>query len=283
MIYLENCTALIEDYDGFIVDLWGVVHDGARLYDGIIDVLATIHKQNKPLIFLSNAPRRQDYSLVRLRELGVKDIFYRSIITSGETTLHYAEAHYAGQGLYYLGPESDEPWGEKQQMLRDSSLNYTNLARASAILCIGHHYDNQPMSELQPILAEAKTLNLPLLCANPDRFIITRDGWECRCAGDIADAYEALGGEVRYFGKPYPRVYENALEQLALPANRILAVGDNPDTDIAGAAAMGIDSLLLTQGVLSNILRHASQSLVVDYIREKNIPATYVAESFRVL
>ena len=32
----------IDKYELFLVDLWGTVHDGRKLYDGIIDTLAEI-------------------------------------------------------------------------------------------------------------------------------------------------------------------------------------------------------------------------------------------------
>lgn len=281
MKFVNTCTALIEKYDGFIVDLWGVVHDGSTLYDTILDTLDAIYQQNKPLVFLSNAPRRHSHSVARLQQLGIKDEYYRTIITSGETTIRYACAHYAHHALYYIGPEHDAPWCEKRHMLVDTPLRYTDhMAEAAALLCVGHYYDNQPTAELIPMLQQAIKYKLPLLCANPDRYIVTQDGWECRCAGDIADAYATLGGEVHYFGKPFSRVYDEALKTLNIPKERILAIGDNPDTDIAGADAMGIDALLLTQGVLSNILRHVTQADIMYYMRERTIPTNYVARSF---
>ncbi len=281
MSYIKECAPLIEKYDGFIVDLWGVVHDGSSLYDGITKTLEAIYQQGKPLVFLSNAPRRLSHSVKRLQQLGIKDNYYRAVITSGETTIDYATNTYDSCALYYIGPQHDAPWCEKKQMLVSTNLHYTDdMTEAKAVLCVGHEYDNQPNAELMPALQQAHQAGLPLLCANPDRYIVTRDGWECRCAGDIADAYEALGGTVEYFGKPYQRVYDEALRILDIPSNRILAVGDNPDTDIAGAHVMGIDSLLLTQGVLSNILRNVSQQDMMYYVREKMIPATYVARAF---
>ena len=77
------------------------------------------------------------------------------------------------------------------------------------------------------------------------------DGTVYPCAGEIAEHYQAIGGEVLYFGKPYPQVYEQAQMMLGLEDGaRILAIGDNLDTDIRGGNAFGVDTLLITGGVL---------------------------------
>jgi ribonucleotide monophosphatase NagD (HAD superfamily) len=65
-----------------------------------------------------------------------------------------------------------------------------------------------------------------------------------------------MGGEVFYAGKPHRPVYEAALALAArisgrdsVPRERVLAIGDAIRTDIAGAAAFGIDSLLVARGI----------------------------------
>ncbi len=275
MQFLYSTTSVINRYDAFIVDLWGVVHDGGSLYDGVEHVLRGIAEQGKPLIFLSNAPRRAHRSAVNLKRLGIGRGLYTELITSGETCIAYIEAHHAQQQAYFLGPEYE------RDMVADTSIRLTpNLADAEYILCIGHEYDNQPMDALQELLEEARQHNVPLFCANPDKLIITRDGWVCRCAGEIAEHYERMGGQVRYFGKPYHAVYEKALSLLApLEKPNILVIGDNPETDIAGAIEQGLDSLLLTQGVLSHDVRGMGADEVLAYVETLGVTPTYVAES----
>lgn len=273
--YLDSCQSLIDDYDGFIVDLWGVVHDGSALYDGIKESLQAIKAQNKPLIFLSNAPRRASRSKANLTRLGITNDLYTDIITSGETCIAHIESTLSQQQAYFMGPDYE------RDMVHGTTIQLnTDLSQADYIVCIGHEYDNQPIAELRPILEDALHYKLPLLCANPDRLIITRDGWVCSCAGEIADAYEGMGGKVHYFGKPHATVYHNALQTLNLPEGRILAIGDNPDTDIAGAYQQNIDSLLLTQGVLSHDVVRLSKDEIIKMVAKQDTTPTYIAESF---
>ena len=53
----EGLRAIIENYDLFFIDLWGVVHNGIKLHEEAIDVLDKISKGNKNYILLTNAPR----------------------------------------------------------------------------------------------------------------------------------------------------------------------------------------------------------------------------------
>ncbi len=90
---------------------------------------------------------------------------------------------------------------------------------------------------------------LPMVCANPD-LVVIHDGKPALCAGALAEQYEAIGGRVRWHGKPYPSVYDSCLGLLGIADRpRILAIGDSLRTDIAGAGGAGLDSLLIAGGV----------------------------------
>jgi ribonucleotide monophosphatase NagD (HAD superfamily) len=90
-----------------------------------------------------------------------------------------------------------------------------------------------------------------MVCANPD-LVVVFGGRRIICAGALAQRYETLGGRVRWHGKPFPSVYETCFAQLGVAdRRRILAVGDSLRTDIAGANAAGIDSLLVAGGIHS--------------------------------
>ena len=86
-----------------------------------------------------------------------------------------------------------------------------------------------------------------MICANPDIDSASRRT-AVLCAGALARDYEALGGEVIYYGKPYLPIYKAALEA-AGASRRPLIVGDGLETDIRGANAVGIDALFIADGV----------------------------------
>src|SRR3546814_2417348 len=96
-----------------------------------------------------------------------------------------------------------------------------------------------------------------MLCANPDRVVIDR-GLMKMHAGAMADRYEALGGRVHYHGKPHAPVFRRSVDSLGVAPARVLVVGDNRATDVAGAVAAGLDSLLLAEGVHHEEIGRAS-------------------------
>ena len=100
------------------------------------------------------------------------------------------------------------------------------------------------------MLERFKARGLPFLCANPD-IVVQRGDKLIYCAGAIARLYEALGGAVVYYGKPYPAVFERAIAQARTvgPAARPLVIGDGIETDIAGACRLKLDALFIAGGI----------------------------------
>ena len=83
-----------------------------------------------------------------------------------------------------------------------------------------------------------------LICTNPD-LTVHRGEIEEYCAGSLAKIFESLGGEVIYFGKPYEEIYKICFNK----KEKVLAIGDNLNTDIKGANEMKIDSIFISNGV----------------------------------
>lgn len=252
--YIEGLHAIADRYDALLIDLWGVVHDGSALYPHALAALRHLAQHGKKVVFLSNAPRVAAKSAANLTRLGVDASLYAGVVTSGQAAHDMLQtANDWGVHYYYLGPGKDE------DILAD--LPYSAAAspeKAQFILCTGFEYDYQPEAEIEPLLVRLAALKLPMICTNPDLEVVKQDGTRLLCAGWVAGRYEQLGGKVTYIGKPYPLVYETALTLLGNPQHgRVLAIGDNLATDIMGAQGAGIDSVLITGGILTSEAGHA--------------------------
>jgi len=251
--FISSIFDIINDYDAFIVDLWGVIHDGQNLYPQVKETLQKLKKHNKKIVFLSNAPRRASAVASVLKNMGIEENLYDKIITSGEVfygCLAHPETSFFkphGRNYIYIGLEKD------RHIL--DGLHYEEVKHpehAQFLLLAHSFYDNQPMTELMPILEQCLEQKLPLLCINPDKEVVRITGEEVYCAGKIAEEYYMMGGEVTYFGKPHRAVYETALLVLSgTEKSRILAIGDNIATDIIGAARTKLSSVLITGGILT--------------------------------
>lgn len=244
---LPGLAALADRYDGFILDLWGTIHDGIRPWPGAVACLAELKRRGKRVLLLSNAPRRSHLAIARLGDMGVPRDHYGDVLTSGEAAQNALAARSdpwhakLGRRCHLLGPKNDD------SVLEDvPHERVERLADADYIVNVGTRGRLDRLEQYDDFLADAARRALPMVCCNPDYVVLRGDDREL-CAGALALRYEEVGGEVYYHGKPHAPVYGESLKRLGLsdPA-RVLGVGDALRTDVAGAAAAGMDSVLIT-------------------------------------
>ena len=247
---VEGLGDILAAYDGVILDLWGVVHDGNQPYPGVIDALERLQRAAKPVVLLSNAPRRVAPIAERLGEIGVPAALYRAIHSSGEEVwqhlLRRDEPFYAALGRrgYLIGPERDANIIEGLDVERVGEVD-----GAEFVLNTGPWGWDETTAGYEPVLRAARARDLPMICANADLVVVHR-GRRVICAGALAERYAALGGRVRWHGKPFPSVYGACFALLGVAErSRIVAVGDSLRTDIAGARGAGIDSVWIVGGI----------------------------------
>jgi HAD superfamily hydrolase (TIGR01459 family) len=251
MEHLAGFAPLAERYDGFVLDLWGVIHDGVNAFPHAVETLGHLRKAGKRTLLLSNVPRPNDAVRTMMRRMGIEDALYTDIMTSGEAVrrsltsppdLWWAQL---GRRMYHLGPERDRP------IFDGLPIDVVSRpSEADFVLNTGpdDHRNPSDMNEFEADLQECAEHRLKMICANPD-LVVIRGGVRVLCAGSLAVRYRELGGDVRSLGKPEPAVYQPVLELMGLPPERVLAVGDSLRTDIAGAAGVGIDACWVLDGI----------------------------------
>ncbi len=250
-VYLiDGLRELAPRYDGFILDLWGVIHDGVAPIPGAIDCLRSLTETGKRIVLLSNAPRRADDVVRRITAVGVPAGLYQHVMSSGEEAWQHLQRRddpfYAALGRRCLHIGSDRDLEIREGL----DLDYVETAAdAQFILNTGPAGWDDRIEDYEPLLREALGRELPMVCANPD-LVVMRGTTLHLCAGALAKWYEEAGGRVRWHGKPFRSVYDSCLGLLGIEdRSRILAVGDSLRTDIAGAAGAAIDSLLIAGGI----------------------------------
>ena len=246
---ISGVRELAAEYDGFVLDLWGVIHDGVRPYPGVLDCLKALLDAGKRVALLSNAPRRAYDVVNRITAIGVPQGLYHTVMSSGEEAWEHLKRRddpfYADLGGKCLHICSDRDL----EIRHGLDLDYVESAQAADfILNTGPAGWDDTIEDYAPLLRAAQARGLKMVCANPD-LMVNHGEKLALCAGALAVFYEEIGGEVRWHGKPYPSVYKSCFDLLGIAdKSRILAVGDSLRTDIAGANAAGIDSLLIAGG-----------------------------------
>ena len=234
---IEHLAEIYSSYDTFIIDLWGVMHDGVKVHEGAIEAIDNLKKKNKKFIFLSNAPRPSESVVQFLKNINMKEEYLKNVITSGEVALKSLRNKKFGTKFFHLGPVRDA------SLFKDLEKNQTNINECEFILCTGLFDGHEEDLDYYKNLLK-KNISKKLICTNPD-LIVHRGKNKEFCAGTIAKIFEELGGQSIYFGKPYKDVYDIIINK----NENFLIIGDNLNTDIKGANNLNLDSLFITSGV----------------------------------
>jgi len=235
----EGLRSIADDYQLFYIDLWGVVHNGLELHFEAINTIKQITKMNKDYVLLTNAPRPNTSVRKFLEKLGMEKSIRDHVFASGQAALNYLNKNFLNDFFFHIGPPRDF------DLFKDFERNKTNdINKSDYILCTGLFDDHDKDLNFYKDLFE-KHLQKKMICTNPD-LIVDRGNIREFCAGSVAMVFEKMGGEVVYFGKPYPEVYNQSINN---KNKKILSIGDNLNTDIKGANLLNYDSLIISNGI----------------------------------
>lgn len=233
--------ALDARYRVILCDVWGVVHDGVRLYPGAAERLAGWRREGRKVILITNAPRTTEVIARQLARIGLAAGSWDGIASSGEAGI--AALLELGRPVGFLGTHGDRVVLESRDVPIAADDSFTDLA------CCGLEAQRPWVDQYAADLERWASRGVVFHCLNPDRVVIY-GGDPVPCAGALADAYERLGGQVCWYGKPYAAIYRHALRLAGdPPPETVLAVGDGLQTDMLGAARMGFDAVFVSGGI----------------------------------
>jgi HAD superfamily hydrolase (TIGR01459 family) len=251
---VADLHSLAQRFDVFLIDQFGVLHDGSAPYPGAVEALSSLKAAGKKIVLVSNSGKRAGPNESRLCGLGFQPGSWDIFLSSGEV----AWRKFSGQ----LGAERLAPGTRCLLLSRGndrSAIDGLDLelaqdgASADVVLLSGSEGDTRPMEFYRALLEPAACAGVPLICTNPDKIMLTEAGLKFG-AGAIADLYEEMGGGVERIGKPFPAIYEAALRDLGNPPkDRIVGIGDSIEHDIAGAKGVGIAAALVRSGILAGL------------------------------
>ena len=245
--YISNMTknldatglkSIVNSYDLFFIDIWGVVHNGINLNKPSIEVLENLSNLNKEFVLLTNAPRPNITVINFLEKMGLSKNFFNNVFTSGEAALKYLIKDLKNKKFFHIGPPRDFDLFKSFQENKVSNINESDY-----LLCSGLFDDLEDLNYYKNLLIHH--ISKKMICTNPD-LVVDRGEKREYCAGSVAKIFEEINGEVIYFGKPYPPVYNLSSDT---KNKKILCIGDNLNTDIRGANIQNYDSLLITSGI----------------------------------
>jgi len=258
---LNHLAEIYKNYDTYVIDLWGVIHNGIKLNPKAIEAVKNLIQGKKKVVFLSNAPRPSKEVKRFLKELKMEDQYLKNIMTSGEAAMLALQKESYGKFFYHLGPERDN------SVFFKIKENKTILKKCNFILCTGLFDDHKESLNYYKDLLKGH-ISKKLICTNPD-LTVHRGEVEEYCAGSIAKIFETLGGKTVYFGKPYKEIYKMCFNK----EEKVIAIGDNLRTDIKGANDMKIDSIFISNGVHRSEFQQESE--LIELSNKYNVSFNY--------
>ena len=264
---LDHLSEVFDGYDTFVIDLWGVMHNGIKLHKKAIEAVNQLKKNSKKIVFLSNAPRPSIKVIDFLLKMKMERKYLSNVITSGEAAMHAINQNKFGKLFFHLGPPRDISIFEK---VKDSE---TKIDNCDFILCTGLFDGHENNMEYYKNLL-IKHTSKKLICTNPD-LTVHRGDKEEYCAGYIAKLFEELGGKVIYYGKPHKEIYEQCFKK----NEKVLAIGDNLRTDIKGANNLDKDCLFISDGVHRD--EYINNSELENLLNKYKVKANYFQKELK--
>lgn len=277
MRVIRGVGELAKSYDTFVLDQYGVLHNGTVAYEGAVDCFNRLLALGKTVVILSNTSRRAVGIARKLSTFGFDSSFLGSV-TGGEAAWKYLDARRSElqrcalmttdlqenvvlratnpESLFY-GLDVEVVDVERAQfLLVEGTKQLCYSDKLEDIDAVDFYSTGQSNDRIQRFLQRGIERQLPMLCTNPDFVSFLADNRVAHMGGKIAHMYEEMGGRVVYFGKPLREHFEACIEMAGATQTRarVVHVGDSMHHDIQGASNTGIDSLLIGVGVHAEAL-----------------------------
>jgi HAD superfamily hydrolase (TIGR01459 family) len=250
VVALAGISGLVAAFDGFIIDQWGVLHDGMAPYPGALECLLQLRAAGKRIVVLTNSGRPEAANVRLMEKMGFPAELFDRFVCAGEDARHAiatrATPFHArlGRRCYAFTRDGDH------SLLDGTDIAFVaRVEEADFLAAIGIDSPARSLADYEAELAAGVARGLPMVCANPDLFRFSPNGL-IDATGVLARRYEELGGAVFYHGKPYPAIYASCLAALGMCApGRVIAIGDSIEHDVLGATRAGLASALVAGGV----------------------------------
>ncbi|MEC3957358.1 HAD-IIA family hydrolase [Nocardia sp. CDC153] len=232
---------LRDRFEALLLDLDGTLFRGHEPIPGASEALHAGAPDQRLMYVTNNASRSASGVAMHLRELGF-DATEDEVVTSAQAAARLL-AHRVAPGSTVLVVGTDDLMAEVENVGLQAVRRYDGVTPAAVIQ--GH----SPQTAWADLAEAAYALRSGALwvAANTDATLPTERGLAPGNGSMVAALRQASGLEPVVAGKPYSPLMEDALERAG--TRDALVVGDRLDTDIDGAAATGLESLMVLTGV----------------------------------
>jgi HAD superfamily hydrolase (TIGR01459 family) len=247
---IKGVGEIVDQYDLLLLDQWGVIHDGRNLYAHVKETLKFLRARSKSVAILTNSSKSNETNETRLAErFGItKDHFdhlvsaaeYMREVIAGRQIGHWSRP---GKNVFFVAEPVDN------NFLDETDLTIVdNVGIADFVLLLSIAPTDQ-LDNHHEWMRSAADHQLTVVSPSSDVYSVSARGLVGGMA-NIIRTYEQLGGRCLNFGKPAPFVYESVIQTAyhSIAPSRVLAIGDQLQSDVAGAQRFGFHTALVLTG-----------------------------------
>lgn len=231
-----------------ILDLDGVLYRGDQPIRGAVELVQGLQAAELVVRYATNNSMftREAYAN-RLREMGIPAA-PEEIVTSTSATIEHLRRHAPEvRSLLAVGAAGmvAELKGAGYVVLPVAAASAPSQSIDAVIVGLDPDFDE---TRLETAAAAIRT-GARFVATNADARYPTPAGFRPGAGTMVAAIAAASGGTPEIIGKPEPAMFATILEEAGVVPEEALVIGDNPDSDIAGAHRSGIESILVLTGV----------------------------------
>jgi HAD superfamily hydrolase (TIGR01458 family) len=226
----------LENVEGLLLDLSGVVYVQDEAVPGAAEALAGLRERGLPIRLVTNTTMRPRRSILeRLERLGIEADPEELITPATLAKRRCADAGWSSVALVVLDDLLEDLEGLEQ---RGDSVD------AVIVGDLGDAWDYEVLNRAFRRLMDGAAL----IALQKNRYWETADGLSLDAGPFVASLEYATGREAEVMGKPSPAFFELALADLGVPAERAAMVGDDVEADVGGAMEAGLAGILVRTG-----------------------------------
>lgn len=269
----RSLESISEPFQGILLDAYGVFWGGSAvgLLPGCKTAMERLMARGKIIGILSNTTQLAKKEIEKLKGHGiVQGEHFHFYVTSGMVAKQMLLTDNLpfptpNKRSFLLGAPHPK-FASHHAIFQDTLFQETDdLSQADFIYISIPHIEGKDQTDPESFrnqIAGFKDISIPMMCINPDRF--AHEGNPPRAVvrqGSLAAMHEEQGGQVFYIGKPSDGMYSTAMQAFlefgVSDRQKVLMVGDTPETDIRGARKYGMPSaLVIKTGIMADRIAH---------------------------
>lgn len=263
--YFGKDISVLKNKKLFLFDMDGTIYNEEKLFDGVLELLEKIEKNDGKYVFVTNNSSKSVSEYIKKLEFfGIK-VTEENFFTSTQAAILLLQQQFPNKIIYCQGTEAFI------NEIKNNNINVTTDVRDNIdLVLIG--FDTELTSDKLRKTCEILQRNIPYYATNPDLVCPVKFGYIPDCGSICGMIKNAVSKEPIYIGKPEPIMINTAMSKFGMTKDETIIIGDRLYTDIASGVNAKVDTICVLSGETK-----------IENILQSDIKPTYILENVKRL